>query len=467
MNQLAENKMGTRPVGPLLISMALPMIASMLMQALYNVVDSIFVSQVSEAALTAVGLAFPIQNLMIAVGVGTGVGVNALLSKSLGEKNYEQADRAADNGIFLALVSTVVFMVLGGLFSGTYFRVQNVSQAVGEAGTAYLTIVTVVSIGVFGQTMMEKLLSATGRTMLSMICQMVGAVTNIILDPIMIFGLLGCPAMGVAGAAWATVIGQCLAFALGLYLQQFHNKEVKLTLRGIFRPHGATIRRIYGIGFPSIAMMSVGSVMTFCMNQVLLVFSETATAVFGVYFKLQSFVFMPVFGMNNASMSIIAYNYGAHNKKRMLHTYRLTLIAALAIMGVGLACFQIFPSEIFSLFEASPETMRIGTVALRSISPCFVVAAVGITNSTLFQAVNRGVYSMILSLLRQLVALVPAALLISALTHNLDLIWFSFPIAEVFSLFVSLWMLRRVHKTILDPMDAEEPAAQPAAVQPE
>lgn len=232
MNQLAENKMGTRPIGPLLISMALPMIASMLMQALYNVVDSIFVSQVSEAALTAVGLAFPIQNLMIAVGVGTGVGVNALLSKSLGEKNFDQADRAADNGIFLALVSTVVFMVLGGLFSGAYFRMQNVSQAVGEAGTAYLTIVTVVSIGVFGQTMMEKLLSATGRTMLSMICQMVGAVTNIILDPIMIFGLLGCPAMGVAGAAWATVIGQCLAFALGLYLQQFHNKEVKLTLRG-------------------------------------------------------------------------------------------------------------------------------------------------------------------------------------------------------------------------------------------
>ena len=216
MNQLVENKMGTRPIGPLLISMALPMIASMLMQALYNVVDSIFVSQVSEAALTAVGLAFPIQNLMIAVGVGTGVGVNALLSKSLGEKNFDQADRAADNGIFLALVSTVVFMVLGGLFSGAYFRMQNVSQAVGEAGTAYLTIVTVVSIGVFGQTMMEKLLSATGRTMLSMICQMVGAVTNIILDPIMIFGLLGCPAMGVAGAAWATVIGQCLAFALQL-----------------------------------------------------------------------------------------------------------------------------------------------------------------------------------------------------------------------------------------------------------
>ena len=460
MNQLVENKMGTRPIGPLLISMALPMIASMLMQALYNVVDSIFVSQVSEAALTAVGLAFPIQNLMIAVGVGTGVGVNALLSKSLGEKNFDQADRAADNGIFLALVSTVVFMVLGGLFSGAYFRMQNVSQAVGEAGTAYLTIVTVVSIGVFGQTMMEKLLSATGRTMLSMICQMVGAVTNIILDPIMIFGLLGCPAMGVAGAAWATVIGQCLAFALGLYLQQFHNKEVKLTLRGIFRPHGATIRRIYGIGFPSIAMMSVGSVMTFCMNQVLLVFSETATAVFGVYFKLQSFVFMPVFGMNNAMVPIISYNYGALRPDRMRATMRLSMILGEGFMVIGFAVFQLLPDALLRMFNASESMLAIGVPALRIISVSFLLAGVAVVCGSVFQAVGQGLFSLIVSVARQLLVLVPLAYLFS-LSGNLTAVWWSFPAAELASLALTLFFLLRVKKTIIHPL--VEKARQAAA----
>ena len=430
--------MGTRPIGPLLIGMALPMIASMLMQALYNVVDSIFVSQVSEAALTAVGLAFPIQNLMIAVGVGTGVGVNALLSKSLGEKNFEQADRAADNGIFLALVSTVVFMVLGGLFSGAYFRVQNVSAAVGEAGEAYLFIVTVFSIGVFG-------------TLLSMICQMVGAVTNIILDPIMIFGLLGFPAMGVAGAAWATVIGQCLAFALGLYLQQFHNKEVKLTVRGILRPHAATIRRIYAIGFPSIAMTSVGSVMTFCMNQVLLIFSETATAVFGVYFKLQSFVFMPIFGLNNAMVPIISYNYGALHPDRMKTTMRLSMALGEGFMLIGFAVFQLLPGVLLGFFNASEAMLAIGEPALRIISTSFLVAGICVVCGSVFQAVGQGMFSLIVSVARQLLVLVPLAYLFS-FTGKLEVVWWSFPAAEVVSLLMTLFFMARVEKTILHPL---------------
>ena len=439
--------MGTRPVGPLLIGMALPMIASMLMQALYNVVDSIFVSRVSEAALTAVGLAFPIQNLMIAVGVGTGVGVNALLSKSLGEKNFEQADRAAENGIFLALASTVVFMVLGGLFSGYYFQVQKVSAAVAEAGTAYLSIVTVFSIGVFGQTMLEKLLSATGRTMLSMICQMVGAVTNIILDPIMIFGLLGCPALGVAGAAWATIIGQCLAFVLGLYLQKCHNKEVNLRLRGIFRPHGATIRRIYAIGFPSIAMTSVGSVMTFCMNQVLLIFSETATAVFGVYFKLQSFVFMPVFGLNNAMVPIISYNYGAVRPDRMKQTMRLSMLLGEGFMVVGFAVFQLLPAALLGLFSASDAMLAIGVPALRIISISFLLAGVAVVCSSVFQAVGQGLFSLIVSVARQLLVLV----------------WWSFPAAELVSLGLTLLFLNRVSRTILRPLDEQAARAREQA----
>ena len=459
MSLVAENKMGTRPIGPLLIGMALPMIASMLMQALYNVVDSIFVSRVSEAALTAVGLAFPIQNLMIAVGVGTGVGVNALLSKSLGEKNFEQADRAAENGIFLALVSTAVFMVLGGLFSGYYFRGQNVSAAVAEAGEAYLSIVTVFSIGVFGQTMLEKLLSSTGRTMLSMICQMVGAVTNIILDPIMIFGLLGCPALGVAGAAWATIIGQCLAFVLGLYLQKFHNKEVNLRLRGIFRPHGATIRRIYAIGFPSIAMTSVGSVMTFCMNQVLLIFSETATAVFGVYFKLQSFVFMPVFGLNNAMVPIISYNYGAVRPDRMKQTMRLSMLLGEGFMVVGFAVFQLLPDALLGLFNASDAMLAIGVPALRIISISFLLAGVAVVCSSVFQAVGQGMFSLIVSVARQLLALVPLAYLFS-LSGNLVMVWWSFPAAELVSLGLTLLFLNRVGRTILHPLDEQAARAR-------
>lgn len=462
-----ENKMGILPEGRLLFTMSLPMVISMLLQALYNIVDSIFVTRISEDALTAVSLAYPIQMLMIAIAVGTGVGMNALISRRLGEKRFDEANSAATNGLFILLVSSLVF-VLFGLFGVRPFFDAFVDDKpeIRQMGIDYLTICCTLSFGVFLQIGIERIMQAQGKTVFAMIMQLTGAVINIVFDPILIFGLLGFPKLGVAGAAYATVGGQIVAMALSFFLLFCTKHDIKVSFRR-FRPSAIVLRQIYAVGLPSIIMQAISTVMNLVMNALLIAYTTAAVAVFGVYFKIQSIVFMPVFGMNNASMSIIAYNYGAHNKKRMLHTYRLTLIAALAIMGVGLACFQIFPSEIFSLFEASPETMRIGTVALRSISPCFVVAAVGITNSTLFQAVNRGVYSMILSLLRQLVALVPAALLISALTHNLDLIWFSFPIAEVFSLFVSLWMLRRVHKTILDPMDAEEPAAQPAAVQPE
>lgn len=461
-----ENKMGILPEGRLLFTMSLPMVISMLLQALYNIVDSIFVTRISEDALTAVSLAYPIQMLMIAIAVGTGVGMNALISRRLGEKRFDDANNAATNGLFILLVSSL-FFVLFGLFGVRPFfdAFVNDKPEIRQMGIDYLTICCTLSFGVFLQIGVERIMQAQGKTVFAMIMQLTGAVINIVFDPILIFGLLGFPKLGVAGAAYATVGGQIVAMILSFFLLFCTKHDIKVRFRR-FRPSAAVLRQIYAVGLPSIIMQAIGTVMNLVMNALLIAYTTAAVAVFGVYFKIQSIVFMPVFGMNNASMSIIAYNYGAHNKKRMLRTFRLTLVAALAIMGVGLACFQLFPAEIFSLFEASPETMRIGTVALRSISPCFVIAAVGITNSTLFQAVNRGMYSMILSLLRQLVALVPAALLISALTHNLDLIWFSFPIAEIFSLFVSLWMLRHVHKTILDPMD-EAPAAQPAAVQPE
>ena len=453
--QPRENKMGYMPINKLLLSMAVPMMISMLVQAMYNVVDSVFVSYVGEDALTAVSLAFPIQNLMISIAVGTSVGVNALLSKSLGEKRQDAANRAADNGLFLALLGTVAFMLFGAFCSGPFFASQTKDPQIQRYGTEYLSVVCVFCFGMFFQVMLDKILISTGKTMLTMFTQGLGAIFNIIFDPLFIFGIGPFPKMGVTGAAVATVLGQIAAMALSLFFNLKKNPEVQLTLRG-FRPHLPTIQRIYAVGVPSILMSSIGSVMTLAINNILMAFSSTATAVFGVYFKLQSFVFMPVFGLNNGMVPIISYNYGARNKARVNATFRYAVIYATAIMLVGLAIFQLLPNQLLNIFNASDEMLRIGDVALRVISPSFLFAGAAIVASSMFQALGNGVFSLIVSVGRQLVVLVPVAYLLS-LAGRLELVWWAFPIAEIASVLLSLLFLRRIFRTVIDPM--EEPQA--------
>ncbi len=453
--QPRENKMGYMPINKLLLSMAVPMMISMLVQAMYNVVDSVFVSYVGEDALTAVSLAFPIQNLMISIAVGTSVGVNALLSKSLGEKRQDAANRAADNGLFLALLGTVAFMLFGAFCSGPFFASQTKDPQIQRYGTEYLSVVCVFCFGMFFQVMLDKILISTGKTMLTMFTQGLGAIFNIIFDPLFIFGIGPFPKMGVTGAAVATVLGQIAAMALSLFFNLKKNPEVQLTLRG-FRPHLPTIQRIYAVGVPSILMSSIGSVMTLAINNILMAFSSTATAVFGVYFKLQSFVFMPVFGLNNGMVPIISYNYGARNKARVKATFRYAVIYATTIMLVGLAIFQLLPNQLLNIFNASDEMLRIGDVALRVISPSFLFAGAAIVASSMFQALGNGVFSLIVSVGRQLVVLVPVAYLLS-LAGRLELVWWAFPIAEIASVLLSLLFLRRIFRTVIDPM--EEPQA--------
>lgn len=441
-----ENKMGVLPVNKLLVSISVPIMLSMLVQALYNVVDSIFVSRVSENALNAVSLAFPVQNLMIAVAAGTGVGINALLSKSLGEKRFERANLTASNGVFLGICSAAVFAVLGALFSRTFFLVQTDVAEIVEGGTAYIRICTVCSFGIFTAISIERLLQATGKTIYSMITQMVGAVINIIFDPIFIFVF----DMGVAGAAWATVLGQVVGAALGVYYNAKKNTEITLSFKG-FRPNGYIIKRIYSVGVPSIIMASIGSVMTFGMNKILIGFTTTATAVFGVYFKLQSFVFMPVFGMNNGLVPIVAYNFGARKPDRMVKAVKLGVIYATAIMAVGLAIFQLIPHILLGFFDASDYMLEIGVPALRIISFHFILAGFGIVSSSFFQALGHGVLSLIISLVRQLIVLLPAAWLLS-LSGQLGLVWWAFPIAEIFSVMLSILFLVYAYRKEIKPM---------------
>ena len=451
-----ENKMGVQPIAPLLIGMALPMMVSMLVQALYNVVDSIYVSRLSEAALTAVSLAFPVQNLMIAVGVGTGVGVNALLSRSLGEKNFERANRAANNGLFLGLCSMVVFVVFGLVGAGAFFRTQTTDAEILAGGTDYVFIVCTFSQGLFLQVIFERLLTSTGKTFYSMLVQLTGALVNIILDPILIFGLLGFPKMGVAGAAAATVAGQWIGAALGFFINRAFNHEITLSLR-MLRPHGPTIRSIYAVGLPSIVMQSIGSVMTFCMNTILMGFTSTAAAVFGVYFKLQSFVFMPVFGLNNGMVPIISYNYGARKPKRVLKTMKLSIAYATGIMVVGFAIFQLLPGALLALFDASPEMLAIGEPALRRISISFLLAGFCIIAGSIFQALGNGMLSLWVSVGRQLVVLIPLAWLFS-LSGDLNMVWFAFPCAELVSLVMSSAFLLRIYRKVIAPMLEPEAA---------
>ena len=445
--------MGVMPVNRLLISMSLPMMISMLVQALYNVVDSVFVSYISEDALAAVGLAFPAQNLMISVAVGTGVGINALLSKSLGEKNYETANRTAVNGIFLAFCSWVAFAVLGGFFARTFMELQTPVASIADYGTTYLSIVAVASVGMMFQICFERLLQSTGKTIFTMISQATGAIINIIMDPLLIFGVGPFPKMGIAGAAWATVLGQIVGALLGLYCNLRMNPEISISFRG-FRPNGAIIGKIYSVGVPSIIMSSIGSVMTFGMNKILGAFNSTAVAVFSAYFKLESFIFMPVFGLNNGIVPIIAYNYGARKPERISRTVKLGVLYALAIMAVGVALFWLVPRQLLGIFNASDYMLEIGVPALRVISLSFLFAAFGIVTSSVCQALGNGVLSLMVSVLRQLVLILPAAWVLGRVA-GLSAVWLAFPFAEIFSFLLSMTFMAYMFRTIIRPMERQ------------
>ena len=436
-----ENKMGVMPEGRLLYSMAIPMMISMLLQALYNVVDSYFVSRVSQDAFNALSLAFPLQSLMIGLGAGTGLGVNALISRSLGEKRRDMADRVANTGIVLFALCAALFAAIGFTCSGAFFRSQTDVSGIVEAGTAYCTICLGFSFGIFFQFCFERFLQATGRTLLSMVTQITGAVINIVLDPILIFGLLGFPAMGVRGAAIATVLGQIVSAFLGLFINLRFNPDVTL------RPADMRFRRdifveVYRIGFPSILMQSVGSFLVFGMNQILLTFSTVATAVYGAYFKLQSFIFMPVFGLNHAMVPIISYNYGARRADRVKKTIRLSVLTAVGIMLVGVLMFEVFPAQLLRIFDADAAMLRDGVPAFRLIATSYLFAGFCIIAGSVFQAIGNPMHSLIVSVCRQLVVLLPAAYLLS-LTGRLELVWLSYPIAEVFSLILSVYYLRK------------------------
>jgi putative MATE family efflux protein len=449
-NNEPENKMGVMPVNRLLVSMAAPMALSMLVQAMYNIVDSVFVSHVSEAALSAVSLAFPVQNVIMALSAGTAVGVNALISRSLGCKHYDEADRYAGTGIFLAGVGAFLMLLFGALFSRWYFTVQVSDPDIIRYGTDYLSIVTMLSFGVFWQVLGERLLASTGRTFYSMITQSVGAIINLILDPIMIFGLLGFPRLETAGAAIATVIGQFTAVGLTLLFNVKVNKELHLRLRYV-RLNGVYAKNILAIGVPSMFMLLVGSVMNYGMNQILLVFNSTAVAVFGIYYKQQSFVFMPVFGLNNAMVPIVAYNYGARRRKRIVDTIKLSILYATLLMLVGFCLFMTIPEAMLRLYNASDTMLAIGVPALRIMAVSFLFAGFCIISGSVFQALGNGGYALIVSVCRQMLALLPIAYLFS-LGGNLKFVWFAFPLAEIVSVTVSAVMLKRIYRKKISPL---------------
>ena len=447
VKQTQENKMGTAPVNRLLLGMSLPMMISMMVQALYNIIDSIYVSRVSEKALTAVSLAFPLQSLMIAFGVGTGVGINALLSKALGEKDYEKANKAAENGVFLDWLNHLIFLLVGLLAATPFYLSQTKDAQIIEYGKQYLPIICCFSLGMYAQYVFDRLLQSTGKTFYTMLTQGVGALINIFLDPVFIFGYFGLPAMGVRGAAVATVLSQAIAGITSFFINQKKNTEIRLNFRS-FKPDIDIIRQIYKVGIPTVIMQSVGSFMSYGMNRILLTFSSTAATVFGVYFKLQSFVFMPIFGLNNGVIPIVAYNLGAGNRKRLLQTVKLGIIYAVCLMALGLGVFQLFPAQLFSLFEASREMLAIAVPALRIISLSFILAGFGVVLGAVFQALGNGMYSLVVSVARQLLVLLPVAWLL-ARTGELNYVWWAFPIAELVSMGVSAFFFVRIYREVI------------------
>ncbi len=447
-----DNKMGTLPVKKLIVSMSLPMMISMLVQALYNIVDSIFVSQLSEHALTAVTMAFPLQMMIISVGSGTGVGINALLSKALGEKKQKSANKAANNGLLLTLLSFIVFIAVGIFVAEPFIASQTDDSIIINMGAGYLYTCCTLSLGVFFQMTFERLLQSTGRTHLSMISQMAGAIINIIFDPIFIFGFAGIPAFGVIGAAFATVLGQTVAAIIGLILNVKYNVDIQLSVKKMFKPSWKTIGKIYAVGIPSILMMAIGSVMSYSMNKILVVFSTTAVAVFGVYFKLQSFIFMPVFGLNNGLIPVLAYNYGAKSKARIKESVHFGMVLAISIMAVGTIIFWAIPKQLFSFFKPTAHMLQIGIPALRIISLSFPIAALCIAMGSMFQAFSKSKYSLIVSIGRQLVVLIPVAWFLSK-TGNVQNVWWAFPIAEGMSFAISFYFYKRLNRNIVMQLD--------------
>ena len=453
-NSTKENKMGVMPIDKLIISMSLPIMISMLVQALYNIVDSIFVAKISEDALTAVSMAFPIQNLMIAVGAGTAVGVNALLARSLGEKDYDRVNKIAENAVFLVVLSYAAFLLIGLFLVEPFYRSQTDIESIIKYGKDYMVVVCCFSFGIFTQLMFERMLQATGKTIYTMITQSVGAVINIILDPILIFGLFGMPKLGVTGAAVATIIGQIAAGIMAAAINHLKNHEVNINMLG-FRPSGHIIKMIYGIGVPSIVMQAIGSVMNYGMNVILISFSSTATAVFGVYFKLQSFVFMPAFGFNNGVIPVIAYNYGAGSRERVVKTMKHSVAYIMGLLFVGLIVFQAIPEPLLRLFEASDNMLALGVPALRIISLSFICAGFCIACGSAFQALGKAVYSMIVSVARQLIVLLPVAYMLSKL-GNVDYVWWAFPIAEIMSLIMTVLFLVILNKKVISKIENDE-----------
>ena len=436
--------MGVMPVGKLLVQISLPMMISMLVQALYNIVDSIFVAKISEDALTAVSLAFPIQNLMISTAVGTGVGINSLLSMRLGQKNQQAVDKTAMNGVLLAALTCIVFIILGFLIPTPYFASQTDSQAITGYGTTYLEICMKISFGLFGAVIFERLLQSTGRTMLSMVSQLTGAIINCILDPLLIFGLLGCPRMGIAGAAWATVIGQIAATVVSITLNLTRNKDIHFKLRYI-RPDGKTIADIYKVGVPSILLGSIGSFLTYLLNNILGQFSTTAIAVYGVYFKLQSFIFMPAFGMSNGLVPTMSYNYGAKNRKRISEAIKYGILYMSIIMLTGMILIQLFAPNIVGVFSLTAESKRLSVLALKTASLGFIFAAAGIVLSGVCQALGNGYYSLIASVVRLIIVILPLAYLLSKLPNGVSLVWFAFPAADLASLIAGIILARKLY----------------------
>lgn len=457
---MEQNKMGVMPINKLLLSMSLPMMASMLVQALYNIVDSMFVAQLSENALTAVSLAFPAQNLMIAIGTGTGVGMNALVSRSLGEKNKERANLIANNGVMLLFLSAVAVSLFCIFGSRLFFSLQTKDAEIIQYGVDYLTLVGGLCFGIFLQFAFERILQSTGRTFYTMLTQGLGAIINIILDPIMIFGLFGFPAMGIKGAALATVIGQFCAAALALWFNKKKNDDIVINPKK-YHLQVHAVKNIYAIGIPSICMASIGSIMTFGMNKILIAFTSTAAAVFGVYFKLQSFIFMPVFGLNNGMVPIIGFNYGARKPDRLMATMRLATKYAMSMMGAGTLAFWLFTPQLLGIFNASEQMLSIGIPALRLISLSFLLAGFNIIRISTMQALGHGVVSLTISVLRQLVVLLPSAFIFSRI-WGLNATWISFPLAEVVALLITIVLFRKVYHNEIQPIFDEVAAKEEA-----
>lgn len=445
MEKIKENKLGIDPIGKLLFTVSFPIIISMLIQALYNMVDSYYIGKISEEAFTAVSIAFPLQNIMVGIAVGTGVGTNSLLSRSLGEKNFDKANLSAENGIFLSILYGIILLILSFVLPRYYYISQNVSQEIVNYGVEYLSTIMAFSMGVFIQINCERLLQSTGRSILTMFTQGIGALINIIFDPIFIFGYFGFPAMGVKGAAIATVVGQIIGALFGIYFNFKLNKDIQIKK---IRPRLQIIKKIYEVGLPSIVMISVTSTTIYFLNKILSIYSTSAIAALGAYYKIQSFIFLPIFGLTNGMVPIIAYNYGAENKKRIIKTIKLTMIVGTIMMILGTAILWIFPEELLDIFSASDAMKEVGITMLRIIALCFIFAGISIMGGSVFQALGNGILTLIDAVIRNIIIILPYTYIVSRIAP-IEYVWWSYLLSETSSIiFVSYFMKNFAMKRI-------------------